>query len=87
MILTKATTLPVDDIDQLLKDTALMNTPDSKKSKNHVSKNVNFYGDNLQSGQEKRSIPKPNVNSKANALGLDDDTLDFLMDSNNFEEV
>ena len=29
---------------------------------------------------------KPNVNSKANALGLDDDTLDFPMDSNNFEE-
>lgn len=77
----------VDDIDQLLKDTVLMNTPDAKKSKNHTSNSANFYSEHSQLKEKKSSTQKPHVNRKGNALGLDDDTLDFLMDSNNFEEV
>ena len=82
-----------DEIDQLLNDTALMNTPEKSSAVNHnktrvnlpssSNNNINKNANNDKGGSDMNRKKK---GTNKSLLGLDDDTLDFLMDSNNFEE-
>ena len=70
-----------------------MNTPEKSSAVNHnktrvnlpssSNNNINKNANNDKGGSDMNRKKK---GTNKSLLGLDDDTLDFLMDSNNFEE-
>ncbi len=79
----------LNEIDQLLNETDLINSP-KKSAVNHNKTRVQIPSTdkaNASDSVASSTKTKKKYNDKNKALlGLDDDTLDFLMDSNNFDD-